>query len=74
MYRITIDNPPLLEGDKSGLNSLTRLFVWRGFKKYSKDEFNEKVDYLGATISLGMGFAYANGLSKHQEKIFELLS
>ena len=72
--RITIDNPPLLEGDKSGLNSLSGSLFGEGSKNITKEVFNEEVDYLGATISLGMGFAYANGLSKHQEKIFELLS
>lgn len=72
--RITIDNPPLLEGDKSGLNSLSGSLFGEGSKNITKEIFNEEVDYLGATISLGMGFAYANGLSKHQEKIFELLS
>ncbi|MEL0186999.1 MAG: pitrilysin family protein [Flavobacteriaceae bacterium] len=72
--RITIDNPPLLEGDKSGLNSLSSSLFGEGSENITKEVFNEEVDYLGATISLGMGFAYANGLSKHQEKIFELLS
>ena len=72
--RITIDNPPLIEGDKSGLNSLSGSLFGEGSKNITKEVFNEEVDYLGATISLGMGFAYANGLSKHQEKIFELLS
>ena len=72
--RISIDNPPLIEGDKSGLNSLSGSLFGEGSKNVTKEVFNEEVDYLGATISLGMGFAYANGLSKHQEKIFELLS
>ena len=72
--RISIDNPPILEGDKSGLNSLSGSLFGEGSKNVTKEVFNEEVDYLGATISLGMGFAYANGLSKHQEKIFELLS
>lgn len=72
--RITIDNPPSIEGDKSGLNSLSSSLFGEGSKNISKDIFNEEVDYLGATISLGMGFAYANGLSKHQDRIFELLS
>ena len=72
--RISIDNPPILEGDKSGLNSLSSSLFGEGSKNVTKEVFNEEVDYLGATISLGMGFAYANGLSKHQEKIFELLS
>ena len=72
--RISIDNPPSFEGDKAGLNNLSSSLFGEGSKNINKDVFNEEVDYLGATISLGMGFAYANGLSKHKERIFELLS
>ena len=72
--RISIDNPPSIEGDKSGLNSLSSSLFGEGSKNISKEIFNEEVDYLGATVSLGMGFAYANGLSKHKERIFELLA
>ena len=72
--RITIDNPPVLEGEKSGLNSLSNALFGEGSKNIEKDTFNEEVDYLGASISMGMGFAFANGLTKHKERIFELLS
>ena len=72
--RISIDNPPSNEGDRSGLSQLSSALFGEGSKNVSKDVFNEEVDYLGATISMGMGFAYANGLSKHKERIFELLS
>ena len=72
--RITIDNPPILEGKKSGLNSLSNALFGEGSKNIEKDTFNEEVDYLGASISMGMGFAFANGLTKHKERIFELIS
>ena len=72
--RISIDNPPTNEGDKSGLSQLSSALFGEGSTNVSKDVFNEEVDYLGATISMGMGFAYANGLSKHKERIIELLS
>jgi predicted Zn-dependent peptidase len=72
--RLSIDNPPSIEGDKSGLNSLSSSLFGEGSKNISKEIFNEEVDYLGATVSMGMGFAYANGLSKHKERIFELLA
>ena len=72
--RITIDNPPVVEGEKSGLNSLSNALFGEGSKNIEKDTFNEEVDYLGASISMGMGFAFANGLTKHKERIFELIS
>ena len=72
--RISIDNPPNSEGDKTGLSQLSGALFGEGSKNITKDVFNEEVDYLGATISMGMGFAYANGLSKHKDRLFELLS
>ena len=71
--RLSIDNPPSSEGDKAGLSQLSSALFGEGSKNISKEVFNEEVDYLGASISMGMGFAYANGLSKHKERIFELL-
>ena len=72
--RVSIDNPPSSEGNKAGLSQLSSALFGEGSKNVSKEVFNEEVDYLGASISMGMGFAYANGLSKHKERIFELLS
>ena len=72
--RLSIDNPPSSEGNKAGLSQLSSALFGEGSKNISKEVFNEEVDYLGASISMGMGFAYANGLSKHKERIFELLS
>ena len=50
--RISIDNPPILEGDKSGLNSLSSSLFGEGSKNVTKEVFNEEVDYLGATIQV----------------------
>ena len=61
--RVSIDNPPSSEGDKAGLSQLSSALFGEGSKNISKQVFNEEVDYLGASISLGMGFAYGNGLS-----------
>ena len=72
--RLSIDNPPSSEGNKAGLSQLSSALFGEGSKNITKEVFNEEVDYLGASISMGMGFAYANGLSKHKERIFELLS
>ena len=39
--RISIDNPPSIEGDKSGLNSLSGSLFGEGSKNISKEIFNE---------------------------------
>ena len=58
--QLYIDNPPILEGDKAGVSSLTASLLGKGSKSISKDDFNEEVDFLGARISFGSQSAYAS--------------
>ena len=40
----------------------------------SKDDFNEEVDFLGASVNVGFGSASAFTLTKNNERVVELLS
>lgn len=71
---LTIDNSPIVEGEKAGVSALTGDMLGTGTAKISKDEFNEKVDYLGASLSYGAQSAYANSLSKYFPDILELMA
>jgi zinc protease len=46
----------------------------RGTVNISKDEFNERVDYLGAYLSFSSGGAYGASLKKYFPEILELMS
>ena len=72
--QLTIDNPPILEGDKAGVSNLTGSMLGKGSKNISKDDFYEEVDFLGATISVGSQSAFASTLSKYFPRILELLA
>lgn len=71
---LTIDNSPIVEGEKAGVSALTGDLLGTGTANISKDEFNEKVDYLGASIRYGAQSASANALSKYFPEILELLA
>src|SRR5690606_15703444 len=71
---LTIDNSPIVEGEKSGVSSLTGSMLGTGTTEISKDAFNEKVDYLGANVWYGSQSAGANSLSKYFPEILELLA
>ncbi len=43
--QLTLDNPPILEGNKAGVSRLTGSLLGNGSKSIPKDEFNEEVDY-----------------------------
>lgn len=73
-FSLTIDNPPVLEGDKAGVASLLGSMLGKGSKTIAKDAFYEEVDFLGATLNFSSGGAVARGLSKHSKRIIELLA
>ena len=72
--QLTIDNNPILEGDKAGVASLTSSLLGNGSKNISKDEFNEEVDFLGARLSFGSQSAFASSLTKFFPRIMELMA
>tara|TARA_R110002020_G_scaffold63170_2_gene168748 strand:- start:118660 stop:120729 length:2070 start_codon:yes stop_codon:yes gene_type:complete len=72
--QLSLDNPPILEGEKSGVSSLTASLLGNGSKSIPKDAYNEEVDFLGATIDFGSQSAYASSLSKYFPRILELLA
>lgn len=72
--QLTIDNPPILEGDKAGVSSLTGSLLGNGSKNITKDEFNEEIDFLGARLSFGSQSAYASSLSKYFPRMMELMA
>ncbi|MBT8205640.1 MAG: insulinase family protein [Eudoraea sp.] len=72
--QLTLDNPPILEGEKAGVSSLTGSLLGNGSTSISKDDFNEEVDFLGANISFGYRSAFASSLSKYFPRILELMA
>jgi predicted Zn-dependent peptidase len=71
---LTMDNPPIYEGDKAGVSTLTGAMLGEGTKDISKEKFNEEVDYLGANMNFSSRGASANTLSKYFPRILELMA
>ncbi|QHI37185.1 putative zinc protease [Kordia antarctica] len=71
---LTIDNPLVVEGKKAGLTSLVSTLLGSGSTSISKDDFNEEIDYLGASLNFGSQSAFAGSLSKYFPRIMELMA
>lgn len=71
---LRIDNPPRPEGNKAGLSSMMGSLIGRGTTNISKDDFNERVDFLGASVSFGSERAFASSLTKYFEEILGLMA
>ena len=73
-FSLTLDNPPFVEKDKKGVDDLTSSLMGNGSTNISKDDFNEEIDFMGATISIGSSGGYASSLSKYAGRVLELMS
>ncbi len=71
---LTLDNTPVYEGDKAGVSSLLSGLFGTGTQSMSKDDFNEKIDYLGARVWFGSQSAGMRSLSKFFPEVFGLMA
>jgi len=71
---LTIDNKPYLEGEIAGVSSMMGSLLGRGTENISKDDFNEKVDFLGANVSFFSSGAFASSLKKYFPEILGLMA
>ena len=71
---LNIDNYPDYEGDIKGVSSLVSSLMGNGTKNQSKDDFNEEVDYMGASLSLSAGGGYVSSLKKYFPRIMEMMA
>lgn len=71
---LSIDNYPHLEGDKMGVNSMMGSLLGRGTSNISKDDFNERVDFLGANVSFSSGGASASSLKRYFPEVLGLMA
>ncbi|MGN7866866.1 M16 family metallopeptidase [Chryseobacterium sp.] len=71
---LSMDRPPYYEGNIVGVSSLMAEQLDNGTTNLSKDEFNKKVDFLGANISFSSNGAASNSLSKYFPEVLGLMA
>ena len=71
---LSLDNPPIAEGELAGVSAMTGALLGKGSKKIDKDSFNEEVDFMGATINFGSQSASASSLSRYFSRVLELMA
>ena len=73
-YSLRIDNKPIFEGNKAGVSDLLGAMLGNGTTSIPKDEFNEEIDFLGASLSFGPQSGFASSLSKYSDRMVELMA
>lgn len=71
---LSIDNMPVAFGNKAGVADLAGSMLGSGTTTISKDDFNKKIDYLGARLSFWESGANMNALSKYSNDILKLMA
>lgn len=72
--RLLVDRTPALEKDMAGVIDLTGQLMRAGTTKRTKDQLDEEIDRIGATLNAGGTALFAAGLSRHTAKLFELVA
>ncbi|WP_223607002.1 pitrilysin family protein [Chryseobacterium sp. OSA05B] len=71
---LSMDRPPFNEGSVTGVSSIMAEQFENGTTNLSKDDFNKKVDYLGANLNFSSNGAASNSLSKYFPEVLGLMA
>ena len=71
---LSIDKPPYHEGNITGVSEIMAGQLDNGTTNLSKDDFNKKVDFLGANLSFSASGASSNSLSKYFPEVLGLMA
>ncbi|HDR89730.1 MAG TPA: insulinase family protein [Bacteroidetes bacterium] len=73
-FRITLDIDPVPEGEKAGYTSVAGELLRAGTARHSKEELDENIDFIGASLSTSATGISASCLSRHTETLLSLMS
>jgi zinc protease len=73
-YSLVLNVHPELEGDASGLSTITSELLTSGTKNRTKDQLDNDIDFIGATLKASPKSIYGASLKKQNNKLLELMS
>lgn len=73
-FQYTLNIDPVMEGDKAGMQEMMGEMLSRGTENRTKQQIDSEVDFIGGTLSTYSTGVYASSLSKHSDKIIELMA
>lgn len=73
-FNLVLDIEAVKEGEKAGYASMAGDLMRMGTKTRSKAQIDEEVDFIGATLNTSSAGIYASSLTKHSQKLLELMT
>lgn len=73
-FYLILNRDPLFEGDNAGLTGFVGDMMMAGTNSRTKDQLDEEIDFIGASLGAGSTSLSASSLKKHQGKVLELMT
>lgn len=73
-FSLVLDRDPISEGDAVGYVSMAGELMRRGTTTRPKEQLDQEIDFMGASLSVGSSSVYAASLTKHSEKLVEIMA
>jgi predicted Zn-dependent peptidase len=73
-YSLVLDYSPVIEGDQAGYVETMGQLMRTGTTTRTKDQIDEAIDFLGASLRTNAGGLYASCLTKHNEALLNIMS
>jgi predicted Zn-dependent peptidase len=73
-FSIQLKHDPIFEGEKAGYVSIAGNLIGTGTTSRTKAQLDEEIDFLGASLNTSAYSLYASSLSKHTDKLLELMT
>lgn len=73
-FSLQLNYDPFTEGNKIGTSDFAGQLLGTGTTKRTKDQINEEVDFIGASLNAGSSGISGNCLKKHLPKYMDLFS
>ena len=73
-FTLVLERDPILEGDKAGLSTFIGDMMMGGTKNRTKDQLDQEIDFIGASLSASATSVSVSSLKKHQGKVLDLMA
>jgi len=73
-YQLTIDVDPVMQNNAVGYVGVTGDLLRKGTKNRSKQELDEQIDFMGATLNTYENGVFASSLKKHSDNLLSIMS
>ena len=73
-FQLFFDLPMIAEGEKAGAADIAGDLISKGTTTRKKAEIDEAIDFIGASLNTGASAVSGSSLTKHKEKLMEVLA